>query len=272
MKTTNILTIPIYTSAKSKLLNELKQFLNQNNPKIIATVNAEFMVEANRNKEFKQILLNSNINLADGNSVRGFAWFLNKKFPVNKFIRFFSLIFRLKSMYFRIIFLKPSLNIINATITGSDLIWDILKLAQDEKKSVYFLGAKSEVLNTAIAKIKVKYPNLIIAGLSSEKFEVEELPKKVAQTKPDILLVAFGAPKQELFLYRNRNVIKYKIGIGLGGTFDFIAGTKTRAPKFFQKIGLEWLWRLAIEPTRFKRIYNAVIIFPYLIIKSKMKG
>jgi N-acetylglucosaminyldiphosphoundecaprenol N-acetyl-beta-D-mannosaminyltransferase len=84
-------------------------------------------------------------------------------------------------------------------------------------------------------------------------------------------LVAFGAPKQEIWLSeKGRKITSLKLGIGVGGTFDFWAGKIKRAPILWRKIGLEWLWRLIQEPQRWRRIFNAIVVFPYRVIQEKI--
>ena len=90
--------------------------------------------------------------------------------------------------------------------------------------------------------------------------------------KPDILFVAYGSPHQEFWIHRNLfKLNSVKVAIGVGGTFDFYAGKRKRAPKWMQKIGLEWLWRLTGEPKRLSRIWNATFVFARLVAKEKIK-
>lgn len=81
----------------------------------------------------------------------------------------------------------------------------------------------------------------------------EQIIKKINKCRPDVLLVAYGAPWQEKWLWRNRDVLKVKIAIGVGGAFDYLTGVKKLPPKFVERCGLEWLWRLIREPWRWKR-------------------
>ena len=88
----------------------------------------------------------------------------------------------------------------------------------------------------------------------------------------DLLFVAYGAPKQEKWIARNLPQIPVKVAMGVGGAFDFIAGKRKRAPKIFRRLGLEWLWRAVQEPRRYPRILNATIKFPLLVFKQKFLG
>ena len=94
----------------------------------------------------------------------------------------------------------------------------------------------------------------------------------INKTNPDIVFVAYGAPKQDIWIANNKSKLKAKILVGVGGTFDMLAGVKKRAPKFFQKIRLEWLWRAIIEPKRLGRIANAIIVFPVKFLFDLLKN
>lgn len=271
MKTKTILDIPIFAESKNKALQNIQECLSNKKSNLVATVNAEFMVEAEINTAFKKILQSSYINLPDGISVRAAGWILKNPLTNITFVNLFILLFRSLASDCKIIFNQKSLNVIPETISGSDLFWDIIELGQKNKLSIYFLGSTENVLKKVIEKTINKYPNIQIAGYSWAKSTENNLAESIAKTKPDILLVAFGSPKQELFLYNNAQIINYKLGIGLGGTFDFIAGYKKRAPKTWQNIGMEWLWRLIHEPSRFHRIIKAVFIFPWIIFKKNLK-
>jgi N-acetylglucosaminyldiphosphoundecaprenol N-acetyl-beta-D-mannosaminyltransferase len=96
------------------------------------------------------------------------------------------------------------------------------------------------------------------------------LSPKLKDSKPDIILVAFGSPAQEFWIDTFKVDLEHtKIAVGIGGTFDFWTGKTTRAPKAFRSLGLEWLWRLLTQPKRAKRIYNAVVVYSGLVLKEK---
>ena len=118
-----------------------------------------------------------------------------------------------------------------------------------------------------------EYPKSIFAGSyagSPDKEDEEHIVEMINRGKPDILFVAYGSPAQELWIHRNLfKLDSVKVAIGVGGAFDFAAGMVKRAPKWVQKIGLEWLWRLIREPKRIKRIWNATYVFIKFIHKQK---
>ena len=122
-----------------------------------------------------------------------------------------------------------------------------------------------------VLKMKKRYPNLKIAGFAEGT--PRELLEEVKQSKPDAILVAYGAPAQEKWIAQYHTKIpSLRIGIGVGGTFDFWAGKTKRAPQWAQNIGIEWLWRLLQEPrTRMKRIWKAIFVFSYHAIGERFQ-
>jgi N-acetylglucosaminyldiphosphoundecaprenol N-acetyl-beta-D-mannosaminyltransferase len=155
-------------------------------------------------------------------------------------------------------------------ITGADLTVSILKLAfEKDKKVAIFLWkdglSKSWEIYGALDRT---YPNLQVIIKDIDRTADVAYYNDVIEFKPDILLVALGAPWQEKFIYYNLPKIpSVKIAMGVGGSFDFIAGKIKRAPKIFRLIGIEWLWRLIKQPSRWKRIINATIVFSYKFCK-----
>jgi N-acetylglucosaminyldiphosphoundecaprenol N-acetyl-beta-D-mannosaminyltransferase len=150
---------------------------------------------------------------------------------------------------------------------GADLLKDILTLAEAQGRRVVVFnwqGGLSRVDDIKLA-LSNKYPKLqvLIEDLDRAIEPAESLMEAVREFKPEILFCTFGAPYQEKFIYNNlAKLPSVKIGMGVGGSFDFLTGKLPRAPFLLRKIGLEWLWRLVKQPWRWKRIYNAVIVFP----------
>jgi len=242
-----ILGIRIDNLTKKEILEKIEFFLNE--PKSclpagrfhqIATINPEFILEAKKNKEFRKVLSVCDLNVADGSGIF-FA-----------FLRFGK---KLKCRF-----------------AGVDLMDEILKIAEGRGLTVFLAinkyGLSSfEEIKKALLKL---YPGLLINGTdmdpsTSLRFAQDDKNNIVA----DILLVNFGAPHQEIFLNSQKND-KINLAMGVGGSFDYLTGKVPRAPKWMRKIGLEWLFRLIIEPQyRFKRIFRAIIIFPLRILLNK---
>jgi N-acetylglucosaminyldiphosphoundecaprenol N-acetyl-beta-D-mannosaminyltransferase len=167
-------------------------------------------------------------------------------------------------------------------LSGSDIIYDFCELAQEKKYTVFFLGGEKKSNQIAVNSIKEKY-NISISGFSpafedypfSDDFNNSCL-NAIKQSRPEILFVGFGAPKQEYWIDDNKGVL-YNMGvkyaIGCGGTFDFVSNTVKRAPVFIQKIGLESLYRLLQEPgkRRYKRLVNSFKFFKYIWYEPEFK-
>ncbi|MCK5367903.1 MAG: WecB/TagA/CpsF family glycosyltransferase [Cyclobacteriaceae bacterium] len=159
-------------------------------------------------------------------------------------------------------------------VAGIDLMESLVELAHQKGFSCYFFGAKEEVVQKVIDHYTKLYSPEVIAGFRSGYFSEEDeerLARDIAQSKADILFVAITSPKKEVFLNKHKNVINTPFIMGVGGSFDVIAGITKRAPLWMQKAGLEWFYRLVQEPRRMWRRYiigNSQFIL--LIIKQKL--
>lgn len=170
--------------------------------------------------------------------------------------------------------------VIPERVAGADLVWEIARLAEQKKCSIYLLGGKEGVAMGAAVKLLKKYPNLKIAGaetggqFNNQKpiTNNQKLIKRINGTRPDILLVAFGQVKQEKWLWHNlAKMPSVKVAMGVGGAFDFIIGHARRAPLRMRKSGLEWFWRVIFQPWRLGRIFTATWRFSRAVIKELTK-
>lgn len=205
-----------------KLMNE---YILSNEKSHIIPINPEVIMQAQKNHKFREVLNRAKLRLADGIGIVLASKFLGK-----------PLIER---------------------VTGVDTVNELAKYASENGWSIFFLGAAPGVAEKAASKLLEKYPSLKIAGTyagSPHPDEEEFICNKINATKAEILLVAYGSPNQDLWIARNLNNLNVKIAIGVGGTFDFIAGVAKRAPLWIQKIGLEWFYRLIREPYRWRRM------------------
>lgn len=158
-------------------------------------------------------------------------------------------------------------------ITGVEIAEYLLCELDRQKRSLYLFGARPEVIEKLKAVIKEKYPNIVLVGCSdgyvSDKDKVFE---EISSLKPDVCLVALGIPAQEKLIYKHLDKFDKGIFVGVGGSFDVISGDKKRAPEFFIKCNLEWLYRIAKEPKRLKRFYNSNVKFIFAVKKEFKKG
>lgn len=151
-------------------------------------------------------------------------------------------------------------------IPGQAYFRKILELGEKEEWTFYLLGGKGDVPKLACENVKKIYPNVNIVGYHEGFFEEdseEEVIKEINKLKPNVLFVAMGAPLQEKWIFNHKNELKVDIAAGQGGTFDYEAGKIKRAPKLIQKIGIEWLWRLILQPSRIFRM----IVLPIYLLK-----
>jgi len=262
MKTT-ILDIELDNLTEPELNKKIEVFLNSDKQHTIYTPNPEFLVASTKDKHFKQILNQSDLNIPDG-----FGLKLASRFLYNK-----------------------KLN----RHTGIDTLIKTCQIASEKGKSVYFFGAGNGVAHETAQVLKKRFPNLKIAGADSggkimqseicnQKSAIKTIPNpstlnnnqnidKIKQKSPDILFVALGQIKQEKWISQNLSKIpSVRIAMGVGGSFDYISKKTPRAPKLLRIIGLEWLFRLILQPKRIKRIWNAVVIFSWLTLKEKIRN
>lgn len=189
----------------------------------VVTPNAEFALEAKKNPRFLNILNTSQLVLADGISV--------------------------------VLASKIIGNPMQGRVTGVGFAQALAAAMAEEGKSLYLLGAKPGVAERAAGKLLETYPGLKIAGTHDGYFKEEgPVVEAINAAKPDALLVCLGAPKQEYFMEEHDAQLEVPVMAGLGGSMDVLAGNVQRAPEFFQKYGLEWLYRLCKEPKRWKRM------------------
>ncbi|MEK7122610.1 MAG: WecB/TagA/CpsF family glycosyltransferase, partial [Patescibacteria group bacterium] len=160
-------------------------------------------------------------------------------------------------------------------VTGVDFTWMLAELCAKQGKRIYLLGAGKGVAQKCALVLQKKYPSLQIVGAqegipkvvtkTSDVYD-RQLCEKIIAVHPDVLLVAFGAPRQDLWIAQNAHRLPgVRIAVGVGGTFDYLAGVVPYAPKWIRDIGFEWTYRLMTQPYRWRRIVTAVVRFPLTV-------
>uniref|UniRef100_A0A7C4R7T8 Glycosyltransferase n=1 Tax=candidate division CPR3 bacterium TaxID=2268181 RepID=A0A7C4R7T8_UNCC3 len=259
-----ILDIPINPVNFFEALKTIEDLIGDGKKHQVATVNPEFIIHSLKDKEFKKALLESSLNTADGIGIIWAAKFLKLRKISNfkfKILNFGKLFISLAAIIFNRKWLSSE---IPERVTGVDLMWELANQAQERGWKIFLLGGSEGVAIEVAEKLKTLYPRIQIVGAYAGSPKEEGVAERIAKTKPDILFVAFGSPKQEKFIHQNLDKLGSKVVIGVGGSFDFIVGKAKRAPKIFQKLGIEWVWRLLRQPKRIGRIFNA---FPYFVWK-----
>lgn len=239
----------LYMDEENNIQNKSKMIFNsneennmQNKPKMIFTPNPEFVMLALKDAKFMQILNESDLNIADGIGV--------------------------------VIGSKMLGTPLRERVAGYDLTQRIFSVIKNTKKTVYFLGSSEENVKKAKENMEKKYRGLKIIGYHNGYFTDEQdniIIEEINSLKPDLILVGLGCPRQEKWIYENREKINTKVMIGVGGSFDVMSGNVKRAPKIFIKLNLEWFYRLITQPTRFKRMLK-LPLFILEILKYKLKG
>ncbi|MBI2025987.1 MAG: WecB/TagA/CpsF family glycosyltransferase [Candidatus Levybacteria bacterium] len=231
-KKINLLGVGFTNASKQEILEFIYTGLQSSTKRYyIVTPNPELLVLANKDKNYKTVLNNAKLALADGVGVILASSFLGK--PLKQ------------------------------RITGVDLTESLCNYVSKRPITVSFLGGGPKVAELTAECLHKKYPGLKVS------WAAKEYDKSLKNKKTDILFVAFGSPKQEVWIARNLENLNVGVVIGVGGAFDFITGKVPRAPKFLQNLGLEWLFRLIIQPWRVKRQLS-LIKFIILVLKEKI--
>jgi len=241
---TDFLGIPIDTLTMEETIARIDLAIRENKSIRQVSVNAGKMVLIQQDKELYNSVISCDIISPDGQSIVWASHFLGKYLP--------------------------------GRVAGCDLMQKIVKLAYKNKYKCFFFGAKEAVIKRVVDIYKHLYGPNIIAGYRNGYFTKEDGPliaKQIADSGAQILFVAITSPKKENFLCEHADILKnVNYTMGVGGTFDIIAGVTKRAPQWMQNYGLEWFYRFLLEPRRMWRRYligNSKFI--WLVIKEKFK-
>lgn len=226
-KTIDILGVPVDSITMGEAVAKIGSFLDEGGMHAIFTPNAEIMMAAQRDPELKKILSDADMLTADGAGVVLASKLLSRSVPEK--------------------------------VSGFDLVQEVFKRYTNTGLRLFLFGAKPGVAAEAAQNIMAAHPGLIIAGTRNGFFTPEqesEIVNEINSSNADLLLVALGAPRQEKWIARYKNVLNVKVCIGVGGTIDILSGRVQLSPDFFRRNGLEWLHRLYREPRRAKRMMD----------------
>jgi N-acetylglucosaminyldiphosphoundecaprenol N-acetyl-beta-D-mannosaminyltransferase len=223
--TVSILGIRIHNIGALETTDRLEEMAMSSEPHHVVTINPEYVMIAQQNREFRQVLNDADLALPDG---AGLLW-------ASRVVG------------------RP----LQARVTGIDTVEAFAARAARRGFRLFLLGAADGVAEKAARRLQQKYPGLIIAGTysgSPSADEEEEICERILAAKTNVLLVAYGAPRQDLWIARNLKRLGVQVAMGIGGTLDFIAGVSIRAPRWMREHDLEWLYRLIREPYRWRRM------------------
>lgn len=242
----SILGVPIDAVTRDEAGIMTENLIKESNKscKMIFAPNVEFIMYAQKDKEFFDILKQSSLSTPDSIGVIIGAKLQKKSFPER--------------------------------IPGQSYFRKIIELSNEKGYSIYLLGGKPGIPEKAKENLEKIFPNVNIVGVHHGYFnenEEKEVIEEINKLQPNVLFVALGAPRQEKWIYNHRNELKVDVATGQGGTYDYEAGKIKRAPVWVQKIGMEWFWRLCREPKRIKRqLVLPVYLVKILFKKDKTKG
>ncbi len=245
---------------KEKLLHKLIRRIQNGQKTFLTTVYSEFLYNALRDKDTLQLLNSADIAVADGIGILWADYFLSRPFSIKSFYG------RIIQSWCQVIYtgaailIRPQLlyKTFPEKIVGADLIWDIARLAAEQQLTIFLLGGYGDTPRIVKEKLVAHNPLLKVVGISNGQPEDPQVLDQIKQTHPDILFVAYGPLRQERWIAAHLPYLPVQVAMGLGGTFDYIAGVKSVPPKLSRASGLEWSYRLITQPHRIKRIYKAV--------------
>lgn len=236
-----VLDLPFIAESRKTILDLIAKRVENEEKTFIITANAEIAMYARENKEYLELIKKSNYIVADGIGIVKGAKILNENIPER--------------------------------IPGIELMMDMLEYGNNNEKKVYFYGSKPETIEKMVDILKNKYQKLNIVGYHHGYYNDldNKIMNEVIELKPDYVFVAKGCPLQDEWIIKVLDNVDKGIFMGVGGSFDVISGNVKRAPKAWQKLNLEWLYRLLGNPQRIGR-YVALPKFVLEVIKDRRRN
>lgn len=235
----HILGVPVHRVTMAATLSRVEALMEEPGLQQIATVNPEFIMTAQGDDAFRRVLNEAALCLPDGVGLLLAGRRLGRPLPER--------------------------------VAGSDLVYHLAGLAAEHGWRLFLLGAAPGVAEEAATTLTNRYPGLQIAGVyagSPDPAENEAIVGRINASRADLLYVAYGAPRQDKWIARNRDTLTtVRVAMGVGGALDFVTGRATRAPRWLQRLGLEWLHRLFNEPWRWRRML-ALPRFAWAVLRS----
>ena len=236
-----ILGVPVASLTMREAVEQAERWMDERHGALIATANAEMIMNATRDEELFEILRAADLVVPDGAGTVWAAHHLGHEMPER--------------------------------VAGYDLTQELLKRAPEKNRRVFFFGSAPGVAEKAKQKAEAMYQGIQIVGVRNGYFSEDEVPaiiRMIREAQPDLLLAALGVPKQEKWLKKYKEKLGVPVSIGVGGTLDVMAGTAKRAPVWMQKAKLEWLFRGILQPKRAGRLL-ALPKFVFRVHASKKR-
>lgn len=223
LPSTKVLGVKVSTLNMDETVDHLIHLIEEGKPNLIATADSSGLVIAQEDPELKKIYQEASLVTCDS---YGVVWAIKKQGAEAE------------------------------RVSGVDVADRLLAASADKGYRVYFLGADHGVAEVAAERVQLKHPGCHIVGTHHGFFpesDFDVVAQEIAETKPDILFVAFGIPRQEKFIRQTMHIIQAKVAVGVGGSLDVFSGKAKRAPVIIQKLKLEWLWRTLLNPKKMKK-------------------
>ncbi len=268
-----VLGLPVDVLSRYETINLLTEWagLPGYTLKHVVTAYSEFYVNGLRDKEFGRILTKADLVTPDGRSVLAAVEYERKTQELKNSRNQNIVRYLTEGIHVGWRILK---NDLGETVTGVWLLEEVCRRAEKRGWKVFVLGGWGNVNDRATRILLKRFPNLRLMSDSGEevvgrdKRENERVVEKINKFKPDFLFVQYRPIQQEKWIDANRKGLKVKVAVGIGGTLDELVGDLKRPPRWMESAGLKWLWRLIIQPKRWRRIIDAVIVFPWLVFKN----
>lgn len=236
----DILGCPVDNLSMEESLSEVDSYIHAGVPRQHVAINVRKVVGSYLNEELRNVVGQCDLALADGQPIVWASRMLGRP--------------------------------LKGRVTGIDLMQELLQRAATRGYRVFLLGARQEVLEKVVQYYQRDYPALQIVGYRNGYWSSDQemqVVQEIQNAQPDILYVAMGSPKKEFFVNKYRDHMRVPFAMGVGGSFDVIAGKVTRAPSYLQRAGFEWFWRFLHEPFRLGRRYlTDAFIFSFLLARE----
>jgi N-acetylglucosaminyldiphosphoundecaprenol N-acetyl-beta-D-mannosaminyltransferase len=233
-----VLGLPVDPVSLDEALSRVGAHLASREPLRVVTINAEMAMQANADAELFGIIREAGLVIPDGSGV---VWALRRQ---GRQVR---------------------------KLAGVDFVRHMARFCAEGAHRLYLLGAAPGVAETAAEALKREAPGLIVAGARDGFWKPEEEPavlEAIRETRPDVILVALGVPRQEKWIARHQEALGVPVAMGVGGSFDVFAERVQRAPGWMRRLHLEWLYRLYQEPWRWRRMAGTLPRFAWLVLRG----
>lgn len=262
-----VLGLPVDLLSRDEVLTKIRDWIESPRSvlRLVVTAYSEFYVRAQSDDDFRKVMSAADLVTPDGVSVLAAVEYqerVRSSSLVGKFLGGFNSGGKIVR------------GRVGETVTGVFLFDSLTEMAAENGWKVFLLGGWGGVSGRVARRLLKRFPKIKVAydpgeeRVGTDEKKNREVIEKINRFEPDLLFVAYNPIKQEKWLAKHQRVLKAKVGVGVGGTFNEYVGEFKKAPRWMERMGLKWLWRVLVEPKRFGRIMRAVIVFPWLVFRK----